>query len=161
MYSPINYRTALAAAIAGIIGTVLFDIFGFVAMGQWWDIPAALAGALGTGMFIGVLAHYGNGIILAVIFAGLLPLFFGPVWSRALQYITLQTIFGVWLFMLPLMGAGAFGLEMGIMVPIMALVRHWIYAIPLGFLYPKLAAVLDSETQQAEVVPGKKVNLNN
>ncbi len=53
-------KTAIAAAIAGIIGTIVFDLVGFIAMGQWWDIPALLAGKIGVGLSAGVLFHYGN-----------------------------------------------------------------------------------------------------
>jgi hypothetical protein len=139
----LNRKTAVAAAIAGIIGTVVFDMVGVIAMGQWWDIPALLGEKIGGGLLTGVLFHYGNGILLAVIFAGLLPLFTGPVWLRAIQFITIQTIFGVWFFMFPLLGMGPLGLEMGTMMPVMALIRHWMYAIPVGILYPSLAEKLE------------------
>lgn len=143
-------KTAVAAAIAGIIGTLVFDFVGLIAMGQWWDIPALLAGKLGVGLFAGVFFHYANGVLLAVIFAGLIPLFVGPVWARALQFITLQTIFGIWFFMFPLLDMGAMGLEMGAMMPVMALVRHWMFAIAVGILYPVLSEKIALEVRFAE-----------
>ncbi len=146
----LTYKTATAAAIAGIIGTIVFDLVGLIAMGQWWDIPGLLAGKIGTGLFGGVLFHYANGILLAVIFAGLLPLFFGPIWARALQFITLQTIFGVWFFMFPLLDMGAMGLEMGTMMPVMALLRHWMFALVVGILYPVLSEKVTPEVRFVE-----------
>jgi hypothetical protein len=139
----LNRKTAIGAAIAGIIGTVVFDMIGLIAMGQWWDIPVLLGEKIGGGIMMGVLFHYGNGILLAVIFAGLLPLFAGPIWLRAIQFITLHTIFGVWFFMFPLLGMGPLGLEMGAMMPVMALIRYWMYAISVGIVYPSLAGKLE------------------
>jgi hypothetical protein len=105
---------------------------------QWWDIPALLGERLGTGLFGGVLAHYANGIVFAIVFAGLIPVFRGPIWLRAVQFATLQTIFGVWLFMMPIMGMGALGLKMGAMMPVMTLIRHWVYGAVMGLMYVRL-----------------------
>ncbi len=133
----ITREKALRAVAAGIVGTIAFDLFGLV-LGQGWDLPGLLGERIGGGLFVGALAHYANGILLAVIFAGLAPLFVGALWLRAVQFITIQTIFGVWLFMMPVMGMGALGLNMGIMAPVMALVRHWLYAVVLGLVYARM-----------------------
>ena len=37
------------AVLAGLVGTVVFDLLGFLMTGQWWDIPALLGGKLGWG----------------------------------------------------------------------------------------------------------------
>jgi hypothetical protein len=137
----INCERAAKAGIAGVAGTIAFDVVGLIATGQWWDIPGMLGGAIGGGLAVGVLAHYGNGVLLGIIFAGLLPLFFGPVWARALQFITVQTVFGVWLFMMPIAGMGALGLGMGAMMPVIALLRHWAYGLVLGLIYARLTGV--------------------
>lgn len=133
----ITREKALRAVAAGIVGTIAFDLFGLI-LGQGWDLPGLLGERIGGGLFVGALAHYANGILLAVIFAGLAPLFVGALWLRAVQFITIQTIFGVWLFMMPVMGMGALGLNMGIMAPVMALVRHWLYAVVLGLVYARM-----------------------
>ena len=56
----INWQKAI---IAGILGTFAFDLFGFIMMNQWWDIPAVLGEKTGLGMAYGVAGHYGNGEI--------------------------------------------------------------------------------------------------
>ena len=66
------------AIIAGIIGTVLFDIVGFLFTGQWWDIPGILGEKTGLGMVYGVAGHFGNGILLAILYAALAPHLWGP-----------------------------------------------------------------------------------
>lgn len=133
-----TWNDAVRAGIAGVAGTVAFDVVGLLASRQW-DIPALLAERLGTGVLGGALAHYGNGIVLAVILAGLFPLFGGPAWLRGVQFATLQTVFGVWLFMMPLVGMGALGLKAGAMMPVMALVRHWVYGAVTGLVYARLS----------------------
>ncbi len=114
--------------LAGVVGTIAFDLAGLLFTGQWWDIPNLLGAKLGIGLAAGVLAHYSNGVILAVIFAALADVIPGPRWSRAFTFITVQTVFGVWLFMLPLLDMGIAGLGVSAMIPVITLARHWAYA---------------------------------
>lgn len=123
----INWKNAI---LAGIVGTLLLDLFGLVMTGQWWDIPAILGSKTGLGMGYGVAAHYGNGILLAVLYAGIAPSLWGPNWLRPFIFITAQTLALVWLFMFPLLGAGVAGLNLGVMTPFGSLLRHWVFAIP-------------------------------
>jgi hypothetical protein len=129
----INWKLTI---LAGLVGTLVFDLIGLLLTGTWWDLPALLDGKLGTGLAGGVLAHYGNGVILAVIYAAIAPSLWGPSWSRALTYVSIQTVFGVWLFMLPLLDAGIAGLKMSAMMPVITLVRHWGYGLVLAWLVP-------------------------
>ena len=92
-------------------------------------VNAIVAGIIG-----GLVAHYGNGIAIAIIYAALAPSLFGPAWVRALSFITVQTVLGVWLFMLPLLGAGIAGIDLNKLLPVITLVRHFAYAIPFIFL---------------------------
>jgi hypothetical protein len=121
------------AVLAGIAGTILFDLFGLIMTGQWWDIPALLGEKTGLGFAYGVLAHFGNGIMLAVLYAGISGSLIGPHWVRPFIFITAQTIALVWLFMFPLLGAGVGGVNMDPMTPVGSLLRHWVYVLP--FLY--------------------------
>ncbi len=134
------------AIIAGLIGTLAFDLVGLLLTGQWWDIPGLLGAKLGIGLAGGVLAHYANGVILAVIYAGLAPSLWGPGWARALTYITIQTIFGVWLFMLPLLGAGIAGTKMSLMMPVITMARHWGYGLVLALVDQLQQKVSSSES---------------
>lgn len=127
----INWQKSI---IAGLLGTVLFDLTGYILTGNWWDIPGLLGSKLEIGLMGGVLAHYGNGVALAIIYAALRPSLFGPDWFRAASFITVQTIMGVWLFMLPLLGAGIAGLNLSPAIPFITLARHLAYVIPFIFL---------------------------
>jgi hypothetical protein len=86
------------------------------------------------------------------VFAALAPSLWGPGWARALTYITAQTVFGVWLFMLPLLGMGPAGLGASAMVPVMTLVSHWGFGLALGWLYARslYRVTPQSPTTQAE-----------
>jgi hypothetical protein len=127
----INWKNAI---IAGALGTLLFDIVGWLITGQWFDIPTILGAKTGLGFTYGMVGHYSNGILLAILFAGIAPSLWGPKWLRPLVFVGGETVALVWLFMLPLLGAGVAGLNMSPMMPVITLVRHLAYAIPLIFL---------------------------
>jgi len=126
----INWKNAI---IGGILGTIAFDLIGLMMMGEWWDIPALLGAKTGLGLAYGVFGHYSNGILIAILYAGIAPSLFGPNWFRTLLFVTAETVALVWFFMFPLVGAGVAGLDMGIMMPIGSLMRHWVYAIPVYY----------------------------
>ncbi len=127
----INWKNAI---IAGILGTILFDLAGLLLTGNWWDIPGTLGAKTGLGLAYGVIGHYSNGILLAILFAGIAPSLWGPKWLRPIIFVTGEMIALVWLFMLPLLGAGVAGLDVSPMMPVITFLRHLAYAIPLIFL---------------------------
>jgi hypothetical protein len=123
------------AVLVGIAATAVFDLIGLLLTGGW-AVPMLLGAKLGIGLAGGAVAHYTNGVLLAVIYAGVAPSLWGPDWARALTYMTVQTVFGVWLFMNPLLDMGIAGLKAGPMAPVVSLVRHWAFGLTLAFLYP-------------------------
>lgn len=127
----INWKNAI---IAGIIGTILFDLLGLLFTGKWWDIPAILGSKTGLGLAYGVIGHYSNGVLLSILFAGIAPSLWGPKWLRPLIFVVGETVALVWLFMLPLLGAGIAGIDLNPMMPVITLLRHLVYALPLIFL---------------------------
>ena len=127
----INWKNAI---VAGFLGTILFDLVGLLITGNWWDIPGILGAKTGLGLGYGVIGHYSNGILLSLLYAGIAPSLWGPKWARPLIFVTGEMIALVWLFMLPLLGAGIAGLDMSPMMPLITFVRHLAYAIPLIFL---------------------------
>lgn len=127
----INWKNAI---VAGILGTILFDVVGLILTGNWWDIPGLLGMKTGLGLAYGVIGHYSNGILISILFAGIAPSLWGPKWVRPLIFVAGETVALVWLFMLPLLGAGVAGLDASPMMPVITLARHMAYAIPLIFL---------------------------
>lgn len=130
----INWRNAI---LAGLAGTLLFDLFGLIMTGTWWDIPALLGEKTGLGTAYGVFGHFSNGVLLAILYAGIAPSLWGPHWLRPFIFITAQTIALVWFFMFPLVGAGVAGLNVGPMMAIGSMLRHWVYVVPFIFLINK------------------------
>lgn len=122
------------AIIAGVLGTILFDIVGLIFTGQWWDIPALLGQKTGLGFVYGIFGHYGNGVLLAILYSAIAPHLWGPHWVRPFIFVTAETIALVWLFMLPLLGAGVAGVNQSAMTPVVTLLRHFAFAVPLIFL---------------------------
>ncbi len=122
------------AALAGVAGTVLFDLVGLLLAGTWWDIPGVLAQAVGVPFPVALLMHYGNGVALAVLYAAVAPSLFGPQWLRGILFVTLETVVLVWFLLFPLLGLGVAGLGGGILYPILSMTRHWAYAVPLIYL---------------------------
>jgi hypothetical protein len=130
----INWKNAIAA---GVLGTILFDLFGLMMGMGWWDIPALLGEKTGLGMAYGVFGHFSNGALLAILYAAIAPSLWGPHWIRPFIFITAQTVALVWFFMFPLVGAGVAGLNVGVDMAIGSLVRHWVYVIPYIFIINK------------------------
>jgi hypothetical protein len=143
------------ALLAGIAGTIVFDLVGLAITGTLWDIPTLLAGRLAEPFGAGIVLHYTIGTTLAVIYAALAPSLPGDGWGKAVFFMTAQTVLGVWFFMMPLVGAGVAGLGMNTAFPLISLVRHWGYAAALGLIYPvEDASELSAEAPQtAEVTP--------
>lgn len=137
------------AILAGIAGTIAFDLIGLLSNGKW-STPAMLAGKLDLPFAGGVLAHYGNGVILAIVFAGVGPSLWGPNWFRGLTYMLAEEIFGVWLFLTPLLGMGIAGLKAGPMTPVISLAKHLVFGLVVAFLY----RVTESNTAGARLRTG-------
>ena len=142
----------IKAGLAGIIGTVLFDIIGFFFTGTWWDIPGVLANAIGLPFPVALAMHFGNGVALAAIYAALSPSLIGPSWFRALCFITLETVVLVWFLLFPLLGLGIAGLGGGIIFPILSMIRHWAYAVPLAYYFRAAEPASDDEIESAQAM---------
>jgi hypothetical protein len=71
---------------------------------------------------------------LSILFAGIAPSLWGPIWLRPIIFVTGEMKALVWLFMLPLLGAGVAGINMNPVMPVITLLRHLAYAVPLFFL---------------------------
>jgi hypothetical protein len=124
----------IKAIAAGTLGTILFDIVGLVFSGQWWDVPGLLGEKTGLGLAYGVIGHYANGIMLGILYAGIAPSLWGPYWLRPIVFMAAETVALVWLFMFPLLGAGIGGVKMDSMIPVVSMIRHLAFAVPMIFL---------------------------
>ena len=142
----------IKAGLAGVIGTVLFDLIGLLFTGTWWDIPGVLAKAVGVPFPVAIVMHFGNGVALAVIYAALSPSLIGPSWFRAICFVSLEAVVLVWFLLFPLLGLGIAGLGGGIIFPILSMIRHWAFALPLAYYFRVEEPTSDDGVESAQAV---------
>ncbi|MCA1803589.1 MAG: hypothetical protein LC662_14160 [Rhodothermaceae bacterium] len=128
MIRSLNWKNAI---FAGIIGTIFFDLFSLISPRDMWDIPEILGEWSGLGFVFGVLWHYCNGVLFAIVYSLLVPFLWGPHWFRAISYTTVITILFFWLLFLPLMGYGIAGQNESDSLAVISLLRHWVYGLAL------------------------------
>ncbi len=125
--------------LAGLAATIVLS--GIMLMKQAMGVMphlnaiAMISHMLGAPLAVGWIMHFMIGTVLwGLLYAWLNPLLAGPQWLRGAEFAT-----GAWLVMMimlmPMAGAGAFGLKMGMMAPVATLMLHWVYGIVLGWVY--------------------------
>lgn len=133
----------LRGLVAGFVATLVLSMLMFVKqmMGVMPELNpiAMIVSMLGvTSVFVGWLMHFMIGTVMWGILFSLLR-------SRIPSGDTLSGIWfgvGAWLLMMvvvmPMAGAGLFGLNIGVMAPVMTLMLHIIFGAALGAVYGKL-----------------------
>jgi len=136
-------NTVFKGIVAGLIATVVLSILmvmkKMMGMLPEMDIIKMLAGMMGGTAMIGCIMHFmvgaGYGVALRLFHSSL------PGGSAIGKGVTLGVI--GWLVMMvmlmPMMGAGFFGLSFGMMAPIATLILHVIFGAVLGGVYKMLA----------------------
>ncbi len=132
--------------IGGIIATVAFNAIMYTDIaitGIPLDIVTTL-GQLTVGeneftQTVGHAIHFGNGIGLALLFGYVaLPISKRivrlPIWLYAVIFMIVELIVTVWFGMLPALGAGIAGLNIGPEVSVITLIRHVVFGIVLGLV---------------------------
>ncbi|MBW6493890.1 MAG: hypothetical protein K0B16_04940 [Burkholderiaceae bacterium] len=129
--------------IAGFVATAVLSLLMVVksAMGLMpeLDVIAMLSAMMGSSLAMGWVAHF---MIGAVIWGGLFALVApslpgGSHWLKGVS-------FGIaaWVLMMvavmPMAGAGFFGMQLGMSAPVMTLVLHVIFGAVLGAVYAAL-----------------------
>ena len=84
---------------------------------------------------VGWLVHFIVGVVLwGPLYAWIDPKSTYPHWFIGMMFATCLWL-GVMLIIMPAVGAGLFGLELGIVTPTATLVLHWIYGVVLGAVF--------------------------
>ena len=129
--------------VAGFVATIVLSamMMGKAAMGVMPELDPVgmIANMMRVSMAMGWVIHFMIGIIIwGVAFAVLLKVLPGSqLWIKG-------AVFGVgaWLLMMvavmPMAGAGLFGMQMGMTAPVMTFVMHLIYSAVLGAVYGAL-----------------------
>lgn len=137
--------------IAGFVATVVLSaimlmkaMIGFM---PELDIIGMMSTMMGTGAVVAWVVHFAIGTLMwGILFAWLGPkLPGGSHWLKGVIFGL-----GAWLVMMivmmPMAGQGLFGLQLGIMAPIMTAMLHAIFGAVLGGVY---GALLGHENQRA------------
>lgn len=135
-----NTNTMIKGGIAGFIATVVLSLLMVLKtkMGIMpeLDIIHMLASKMGGSAMMGWIAHFMLGIVGYGIGFSILHKMLPA--KRLLIKGIMMGVLG-WLMMMlvvmPMMGAGLFGMNMGIMAPIMTLILHVIFGAALGLSY--------------------------
>ncbi|GMR17450.1 MAG: hypothetical protein BMS9Abin32_557 [Gammaproteobacteria bacterium] len=131
--------------IAGLVATLVLSLImvakGMMGLMPGLNVIAMLSTMMHAGPAVGWIAHFMIGaLVWGLGFVALSK--FLPGSSSLVQGIS----FGIaaWLMMMllvmPMAGAGLFGLKMGAMAPILTLMLHVIYGAVLGGVFGKLSA---------------------
>ena len=144
--SSIKYSKFWTLVIGGIIATVAFNAIMYTDIaitGIPLDIVTTL-GQLTVGenefaQTVGYAIHFGNGIGLALLFGYVaLPISKRivrlPIWLYAVIFMIVELIVTVWFGMLPALGAGIAGINIGPEVSVITLIRHVVFGIVLGLV---------------------------
>jgi hypothetical protein len=129
--------------IAGFVATVVISLLIMMksAMGLMpeLDVIAMLGGMMGSGRVMGWTAYF---MIGTVIFGGLFVLLAPNLPGGSLRLKGVFFGVGAWVLMMvvvmPMAGAGVFGMEYGMDAPIMTLVLLVIYGAVLGGVYAEM-----------------------
>jgi len=130
--------------IAGLVATAVLSMImvakAMMGLMPQLNVIAMLSKMMGSAPIMGWAAHFMIGaIVWGVGFAVLINKIPGS------SSVSKGVMFGVaaWLMMMivvmPMAGAGLFGLKMGMVAPVMTLMLHAIYGAVLGLVYGRLA----------------------
>ncbi len=128
--------------VAGFAATVVLSVIMLMkeAMGLMPELNMIkmLSGMLNGPPAVGWVVHFAIGtLIWGIAFAWLDPYLPGSQWFRGVIFAC-----GAWLIMMvvlmPMAGAGLFGLNLGVMAPVATFVLHCVYGAVLGSVYGAL-----------------------
>ncbi len=142
----------LAGLVATIVLSVLMVLKAMMGLMPQLDLPKMIAGMMGSPdmPLIGWIVHFAIGIVVYGVAIAVLDSKL-PGTSHVGHGIMLGVI--GWLIMMvmlmPMAGAGFFGMNMGIMAPMMTLVLHLIFGAVLGWVYGRSRATQDMPMSRA------------
>jgi uncharacterized protein DUF6789 len=97
---------------------------------------SVLAQMLGyQSLAVGWILHFFVGVILwGPLYAWIDPKSSFPHWFNGIMFASCVWL-GLMLFIMPVVGAGLFGLQLGLVTPTATLALHWIYGTVLGSVF--------------------------
>lgn len=145
-----TYKNLLKGMLAGFIATCVLSVL--VATKRWipqLDSVTALDG-LAHNVLIALelpspLMGWVWFLAIGVVWWGWLFAIMAPIlpgrrpWRKGLAFGVIAALF-VWLMVMPLAGAGYFGLQLSPLQPLVTLAEHLVYGVVLGEVYGRLTA---------------------
>ncbi len=134
-------KGVFAGLAATVVMSVLMVMKGAMGIMPQLDVIQMLSMMLGVSAAVAWVVHFGIGAMWGALFAlGYRVIPGGNALTKGLVFAT-----AVWLMMMivvmPMAGAGLFGMNMGIMAPIMTLALHLVFGAVLGLVNGKRAPV--------------------
>lgn len=135
----------VAGAVAGFVATVVLSIMmmakGMMGVMPELDVIHMLSAMMGAPAIMGWIGHFmigtlAWGIGFAVLY-GMIP--GGSAVTKGIMFGVAAWL-GMMIMVMPMAGAGVFGMAMGIMAPMMTLVLHVIFGAVLGIVFARLSA---------------------
>ncbi len=131
----------LAGFAATVVLSVLMVAKGMMGVMPELDVAAMLAAMIGAPIIVGWIGHF---IIGTVAWGGGFAVLYDmiPGGNAVMKGIVfgIAAWLGMMIVVLPLAGAGFFGMSLGMMAPVMTLVLHIIFGAVLGKVYTALPA---------------------
>ncbi|ACR32747.1 DUF6789 family protein [Burkholderia glumae] len=125
--------------LAGFVATVVLSILIMMkhAMGVMPELDpiGMISHMLGMSTpVVGWVMHFMIGIVWGIAFASTSRMFPGPFWLKGMLFAVVPWL--VMMFaMMPMAGAGFFGLDLGMAAPVMTLMLHLVFGAVLGAVY--------------------------
>ncbi|OYX45050.1 MAG: hypothetical protein B7Z02_03150 [Rhodobacterales bacterium 32-67-9] len=135
----------VAGAVAGFAATVVLSVMmvakGMMGVMPELDVIAMLSAMMGAPALMGWIGHFmigtlAWGIGFAVLY-GMIP--GGTAVIKGVVFGVAAWL-GMMIMVMPMAGAGLFGMAMGVMAPMMTLVLHVIFGAVLGAVFHALTA---------------------
>ncbi len=130
----------VAGAIAGFAATVVLSVMmvakGMMGIMPELDVISMLSAMMGAPAVMGWMGHFMIGTLAwGIGFALLFDMIPGSSAVAKGVVFGIAAWLGMMVMVMPMAGAGLFGMAMGIMAPMMTLVLHVIFGAVLGAVY--------------------------
>ena len=129
--------------VAGLVATIVLSMLmvtkGMMGLMPELDMIAMLSSMMSAPPIVGWIAHL---MIGTAIWGGLFAFFYDKLLGENGMLKGLFLGGAAWLLMMiaimPIAGAGLFGMNLGVMAPMMTLMLHLIFGLVLGLVFDKL-----------------------
>lgn len=132
--NPAVGRGILAGFVATVVLSVLMVMKQAMGLMPELDPIGMISQMLGVSSLVGWVMHFMIGAMWGIAFAVTSRMFPGAFWLKGMLFSAVPWLI-MMIAMMPLAGAGFFGLDLGMAAPIMTLMLHLVFGAVLGAVY--------------------------